>query len=61
MVDLSRKAYLFVIDGKIEVNGNTMKRQDVARIENEKSLLIESRIQSELLLIDLPEKYVFNQ
>jgi redox-sensitive bicupin YhaK (pirin superfamily) len=60
-LDLSRKAYLFVIDGKIEANGNTMKRQDAARIENEKKLSIEARMQSELLLIDLPEKYVFNQ
>jgi quercetin 2,3-dioxygenase len=60
-LDLSRKAYLFVIDGMIEANGNIMKRQDAARIENEERLSIESRMQSELLLIDLPEKYVFNQ
>ena len=60
-LDLSRKSYLFVIDGMIEANGNTMKKQDAARIENEKNLSIEARMQSELLLIDLPEKYVFNQ
>ncbi len=60
-LDLSRKAYLFVIDGKIELNGNPMKTQDAARIENEKSLSIEAGMQTELLLIDLPEKYVFNQ
>lgn len=60
-LDLSRKAYLFVIDGKIELNGNVMKTRDAARIENEKSLSIEGMIQAELLLIDLPEKYVYNQ
>lgn len=60
-LDLSRKAYLFVIDGKIELNGNVMKTRDAARIESEKSLSIESLIPTELLLIDLPEKYVFNQ
>ena len=60
-LDHSRKAYLFVIDGMIKVNGNTMKRQDAAKIESEKRLSIESETQSEILLIDLPEKYVFNQ
>jgi len=60
-IDLSRKAYLFVIDGKIELNRNVMKTRDEARIENEKSLSIESLMPTELLLIDLPEKYVFNQ
>ena len=60
-LDLSRKAYLFVIDGKIELNGNIMKTRDAARIENERNLSIEARTQSELLLIDLPEKYAYNQ
>jgi len=60
-LDFSRKAYLFVIDGKVELNGNVMKTRDAARIENEKKLSIEAMIPSELLLIDLPEKYAFNQ
>lgn len=60
-LDLSRKAYLFVIDGKIELNGNIMKTRDAARIENEKSVSIEAVIPAELLLIDLPEKYAYNQ
>ncbi|HXV38204.1 MAG TPA: pirin family protein [Nitrosopumilaceae archaeon] len=60
-IDLSRKAFLFVIDGKIELNGNVMKTRDAARIENEKNLSIESIIPTELLLIDLPEKYAYNQ
>lgn len=60
-LDLSRKAYLFVIDGKIELNGNIMKTRDAARIENEKRLSIEAIIPTEMLLIDLPEKYAYNQ
>lgn len=60
-LDLSRKAYLFVIDGKIELNGNVMKTRDAARIENEKVLSIEAMVSTELLLIDLPEKYAYNQ
>ncbi len=60
-LDLSRKAYLFVIDGKIELNGNVMKTRDAARIENEKNLSIEATMPTELLLIDLPEKYSYNQ
>ncbi|HLC24099.1 MAG TPA: pirin family protein [Nitrosopumilaceae archaeon] len=60
-LDFSRKAYLFVIDGKVELNENVMKTRDAARIENEKKLSIEAMIPSELLLIDLPEKYAFNQ
>lgn len=60
-IDLSRKAFLFVIDGKIELNGNVMKTRDAARIENEKNLSIEAIIPTELLLIDLPEKYAYNQ
>jgi quercetin 2,3-dioxygenase len=57
-LDLSRKAYFFVINGKLEINGNIMKTQDAARIENEKNLTIEATMQTELLLIDLPEKFV---
>ena len=60
-IDLSRKSYLFVIDGKIELNGNIMKTRDAARIENEWNLSIEAVMPTEILLIDLPEKYAYNQ
>jgi hypothetical protein len=60
-IDSSRKAYLFVIDGKVEINGNMMKTRDAARIENEKSVSVEAVMPTELLLIDLPEKYAYNQ
>ena len=60
-LDLTRKGYLFVIDGRLELNGNVMRTRDAARIENEKRLSIEAMTPTELLLIDLPEKYTFNQ
>jgi quercetin 2,3-dioxygenase len=52
-----RKAYLFVIDGKISVNGKVMETQDAAKIENTDTISIEATKTTELILIDLPEKY----
>ena len=60
-LDLTRKGYLFVIDGRLELNGNVMRTRDAARIENENRFSIEAMMPTELLLIDLPEKYTFNQ
>ena len=53
-----RKSYLFVIDGNIQLNQMNMTTRDAARIENENQLLMTSKKPTELLLIDLPEKYV---
>ena len=55
-----RKSYLFVIDGDIQLNQTNMKTRDAARIENENQLFIISKKPTELLLIDLPEKYAFD-
>ena len=52
-----RKSYLFVIDGEVQLNHNIMKTRDAARIENENQLSITSTKPTELILIDLPEKY----
>jgi len=52
-----RKAYVFVIDGKVQINGNTMQERDAAKIEDERKLVIKSEKQTELILIELPEKY----
>jgi redox-sensitive bicupin YhaK (pirin superfamily) len=56
-----RKAYFFVIDGYATINGNKMQKQDAARIEDEKSLSINTDKSAELLLIDLPERYNVNK
>lgn len=55
-----RKAYLFVIDGRISVNGKQMYEQDAARIEDEDKLAIKADKNAELILIDLPGKYDVN-
>ena len=59
VVGSGRKAYLFVIDGAISLNGKPMQTQDAALVENE-SLAIRASAPTELILIDLPEKYDVN-
>lgn len=56
-----RKAYLFVIEGQIQLNGKEMQTRDAAKIENEKMLTIKGLKPTELILIELPEKYAINQ
>ncbi|HEV8386605.1 MAG TPA: pirin family protein [Nitrososphaera sp.] len=55
-----RKAYVFVIDGDASVNGNAMKTRDAARVENERNIEISASAPTELILLDLPEKYAIN-
>lgn len=56
-----RKAYLFVIEGKLELNGNDLlETRDVARLEKEKKLSIKAEQPTELVVLDLPEKYAIN-
>ncbi|WP_101477413.1 pirin family protein [Candidatus Nitrosotalea bavarica] len=57
ILESGRKAYLFVIDGKISMNGKIMETQDAAKIENANTVSIEAEKTTELILIDLPEKY----
>jgi redox-sensitive bicupin YhaK (pirin superfamily) len=49
-----RKAYLFVIDGEVSVNGMALKPGDQARISDEPDLRIDASADAHLLLIDLP-------
>ncbi len=56
-----RKAYAFVIDGEIRLNGTTMQTRDSARVENENNITIKAIKPTELILIDLPEKYAINR
>ncbi|HUT50075.1 MAG TPA: pirin family protein [Alphaproteobacteria bacterium] len=49
-----RRAYLVVAAGAIEVNGVAMNVRDGAAIEDEASLAITARADSEIILIDLP-------
>jgi redox-sensitive bicupin YhaK (pirin superfamily) len=59
-LSLGQKSYLFVIDGEIQLNNNLMKTRDAAMIEKENSLTIKADKTTELILIDLPEKYTVN-
>ncbi len=56
-----RKSYLFVIDGEITLNDNMMHSRDAAMIEKENNLAIKAEKPTELILIDLPEKYAINK
>jgi quercetin 2,3-dioxygenase len=52
-----KKAYVFVMDGEIQVNGISMQTRDSAKVEGETKLSIVATKQTDLILIDLPEKY----
>lgn len=55
-----RITYLFIISGKITLNGKELYTRDAAQIENEDILLIKAQRDTELILIDLPTKYKKN-
>jgi redox-sensitive bicupin YhaK (pirin superfamily) len=55
-----RKAYLFVIGGKIRVDNEGLETRDAARIEGQPSFSIKAARPSEIMLLDLPEKYEMN-
>jgi redox-sensitive bicupin YhaK (pirin superfamily) len=46
--------YFFVIDGQVQLNGQTLHAGDQARIADERALSIRAEKDSELILIDLP-------
>ena len=48
-----RKAYLFVIDGELQLNGHELAAGDQARIEAERELRLVASKPSEIALIDL--------
>ncbi len=58
---VERKAYVFVIDGEMTLNGDTMQTRDAAKLENENKISIKAVKPTELILIDLPEKYAINR
>lgn len=49
-----RRAYLYVIDGDVEVNEHKLSTGDQARITDQTQLQISSSKTSEIILIDLP-------
>lgn len=49
-----RKAYLFVVDGDVDLNGKPLAAGDQARIDHETNLNIVAKNHAELILLDLP-------
>ncbi len=49
-----RRAYLFVINGNLTLNGESLETGDQARIRDESALTIQSQSDTELILLDLP-------
>lgn len=48
-----RKAYLFVMEGELEVNGTLVRQGDQARMEGEPSLSLEAKQDAHFVLLDL--------
>ncbi len=55
-----RKAYVFVIEGKMQLNNNWVEMRDAAKVELEDKILIQAERPTELIFLDLPEKYAIN-
>lgn len=49
-----RRAFVYVIEGEVKLNGETFGVGNQARVTNEAELRIEAAKQSEIILIDLP-------
>lgn len=52
----NRKAYLFVTEGSVSVNGDTLATGDQARIDDEPELKIHADQAAEMMLLDLPSQ-----
>jgi hypothetical protein len=50
-----RKAYLFVIEGGVNLNGTSLAAGDQGRIADEKTLRIRAEKDAEFILLDLPD------
>lgn len=57
----NRIAYLFVIKGEIDLNGDVLKTRDAVMIDNEDLISFTAKENTELILLDLPIEFEFNQ
>lgn len=55
-----RKAYVFVIEGRVKLNNSAMETRDAAKVENESMLAMQAEKPTELIMLDLPEKYAIS-
>ena len=49
-----RRAYVFVIDGDVQLNGETLSKGDSVKVEDAATLKFDAASTAELLLLDLP-------
>ena len=56
-----RMAYIFIINGEANINEKLLQTRDAVMAENEKMVSITAEKQTELILVDLPQKFVVNQ
>jgi quercetin 2,3-dioxygenase len=52
-----RGGYLYVIDGRLSLNGDTLKTGDAAKITGEAQLEMSTDVGAELILIDVPLQF----
>lgn len=57
----TRMAYIFVINGEAKINGKAIQTRDAITVENENTVSITAEKQTELILVDLPQKFLVNQ
>lgn len=50
----NRRAFLYVIEGAVNINGEAFRTGDQARIVSESNIALEATTDSEIILIDLP-------
>lgn len=50
-----RKVYLFVISGRVTLNGHTVDAGDQARIADEEQLVLRATEDADMILLDLPD------
>ena len=58
-IDISLKSqenglYIFVVDGEIEVEGNLLSKRDAVGVSEANHILIKSKENSELIIIEVP-------
>jgi len=49
-----RRIFIYLTEGQVSANSETLKAKDQARIDIEESLVLKAQQQSELILIDVP-------
>lgn len=59
-IDDGRRAYIFVINGNVEIDGKLLQTRDAVKAENEKTVSITAQTQTELIVIDLPQRFAAN-